>query len=80
MGGLDVWCAAEDNLFPELCNADRAGNLLRSRANSGWNGVKSGGGFYDYREEEPGESEELFRQKLIEQLLAEKEMEALEED
>ncbi len=29
MGGLDVWLAAEDNMFPALCNADKACDAMR---------------------------------------------------
>ena len=28
MGGIDVWLAAEDNMFPALCNSERACDLF----------------------------------------------------
>ena len=46
--GIDVWLAAEDNIFPALCNSERACDAMRSLASEGHLGLKTGKGFFDY--------------------------------
>jgi 3-hydroxybutyryl-CoA dehydrogenase len=70
MGGLDIWCAAEDNLFPELNNADRACDLLRDYAARGKLGVKSGEGFFPYPGGTATAVVAAFRKRLLTQLRA----------
>lgn len=65
MGGIDVWCAAEDNFLPHLSAAKRASGLLRERAEAGELGVKTGKGFYDYPR--PAAAVEDFQARLLAQ-------------
>ena len=48
MGGLDIWCTVEDNLFPELNNSDRACDMMRKNVEKGNLGLKTGKGFFEY--------------------------------
>lgn len=66
MGGIDVWCAAEDNFLPHLSNETAASPLLRERAGAGSLGVKTGGGFYDYPD--PAAAGADFNRRLLGQL------------
>ncbi|MDR1735956.1 MAG: 3-hydroxyacyl-CoA dehydrogenase family protein [Oscillospiraceae bacterium] len=72
MGGLDIWCAAEDNLLKELDNSAAACDYLRESVNSGRLGVKSGEGFFSY----PGDTKtavvNAFNKRLLTQLKASK--------
>ena len=70
MGGLDIWLAAEDNLFGALCNSDRASDAMRRQVEQGRLGIKTGGGFYDYSEEDRQRIQEDFYRRLLIQLKA----------
>lgn len=72
MGGLDVWLAAEDNMFPALCNADKACDAMRKLVTEGKIGIKSGQGFFDYPEEVRAKARDEFYKRLIVQLKASK--------
>lgn len=70
MGGLDIWCAAEDNLFRALDNSDKASDAMRSLVEEGNFGIKSGKGFFDYPEEKRANAQTAFYKRLITQLKA----------
>lgn len=70
MGGLDVWLAGEDNMFPALSNADRACESMRRLVEEGHLGVKTGKGFFEYPEEQREEIQKDFYRRLIVQLKA----------
>lgn len=53
LGGLDVWTAVADGIFPSLDGASAAPAMLRDRAAAGELGAKSGGGFAPRDPEEP---------------------------
>ncbi|MGN1008836.1 MAG: 3-hydroxyacyl-CoA dehydrogenase family protein, partial [Butyricicoccus sp.] len=72
MGGLDIWCATEDNMFPHLCNADRASDAMRNLVEGGNLGIKTGKGFFDYPEEKRSAAQLAFYKRLITQLKASK--------
>ena len=68
MGGLDVWCAAEDNMFPHFNNSDKASDTMRSLVSEGNYGIKTGKGFFEYPEESREEVQQAFYDRLIRQL------------
>jgi 3-hydroxybutyryl-CoA dehydrogenase len=72
MGGLDVWLAAEDNMFPALCNDDHACQAMRDLVEAGNKGIKTGKGFFDYPEDRRGQAQTDFYRRLINQLKASK--------
>lgn len=72
MGGLDIWCTVEDNLFKELCNAKSASGLMREKVNQGKLGIKTGEGFYIYSEEKRTKVKNAFNKRLLTQLITSK--------
>ena len=68
MGGLDVWCACEDNLFSQLDNSTSACEFLREKVEQGKLGLKSGAGFYDYPQRDAVKN--AFNKRLLTQLKA----------
>lgn len=72
MGGLDVWCTTEDNLFPNLSSSDRASDTMRRLVEQGNLGIKSGKGFFEYPESGRAEAQHAFYKRLIHQLKASK--------
>ena len=72
MGGLDVWCAAEDNFFPELSHQEKASDALRGHVAKGELGIKTGKGFFEYPEEKRAQAQEAFQKRLVVQLKASK--------
>ena len=70
MGGLDVWCACEDNLFAQLDNSTRPCAALRDKVAQGKLGLKSGAGFFDYPEGERQAVKRAFEKRLLVQLKA----------
>lgn len=75
MGGLDIWCACEDNLFADLNNSSRACDGLRERVERGELGLKSGSGFFDYSNENHEAVKNAFNRRLLTQLKASREYE-----
>ena len=65
MGGLDIWCATEESLFPNLCNAAQPCELMRSRVEQGKVGIKAGEGFFSYPEEKRQQAQNDFFRRLI---------------
>lgn len=59
LGGLDIFCAVSNYLYPDL-NTDQRSEVLNELVAKGRLGVKSGGGFYDYA---PGQGEETRRHR-----------------
>ncbi len=72
MGGLDVWCACEDNLFSTMNNSDKACDMMRNNVQAGNLGLKTGKGFFEYSDEKKREAQEDFNRRLIVQLKASK--------
>ncbi|MEA4814609.1 MAG: 3-hydroxyacyl-CoA dehydrogenase NAD-binding domain-containing protein [Oscillospiraceae bacterium] len=72
MGGLDVWLAGEDNIFPALDNSSKACGAMRALVTAGNLGIKTGRGFFDYSEEKRGKAQTEFYKRLIIQLKASK--------
>lgn len=72
MGGLDIWCTVEDNLFKELDHSDRACSMMRQKVYEGKLGLKSGEGFYEYPEDKKADIQDSFYRRLIIQLIASK--------
>ena len=70
MGGLDIWLAGEDNIFPALDNSSEACEAMRSLVAEGNLGLKSGKGFFEYPEEIRSEVQTEFYRRLITQLKA----------
>ncbi len=48
--GLDMITSIDDYLFPDLCNADKTQDYIRSRYESGDLGQKTGKGVYDWKD------------------------------
>jgi len=72
MGGLDVWCAVEDNLFKELNNSNKACEMIREKVNEGKHGLKTGEGFFQYPPEVRDKVRNDFNRRLLTQLKASK--------
>lgn len=70
MGGLDIWCAVEDNFFPYLDNSPKANDLMRVLVEKGEYGVKTGKGFFEYPAQTREELVNAFNRRLITQLKA----------
>lgn len=70
MGGLDIWLAGEDNIFPALDNSEEACKAMRNLVADGNLGLKSGKGFFSYSEEEREKAQKEFYRRLITQLKA----------
>jgi 3-hydroxybutyryl-CoA dehydrogenase len=69
-GGLDIWCVVGDNLLRAIDNSQEANKLLREKVREGKLGIKTGEGFYSYRQEEIPAIKKRFMKKLIHQLKA----------
>lgn len=72
MGGLDIWCTVEDNLFKSLNNSDKACDLMRAKVKEGKLGLKTGEGFFKYPDDIKIKVQEDFYKRLITQLKASK--------
>lgn len=69
-GGLDIWCIVGDNLLKVMDNSQAANPLLRQKVNEGKLGMKSGEGFYQYKDKDCQAITRNFMKKLIHQLKA----------
>lgn len=72
LGGLDIWCTVEDNLFKELNNSDRACDLMKQKVKEGNLGLKTEEGFFKYPKDEKEKIKKDFFRRLIIQLKASK--------
>lgn len=72
MGGLDIWCIVQDNLFKELNNSNKACEMIRKKVTAGKLGLKTGEGFFEYPEEIREKVKSDFNKRLINQLKASK--------
>ncbi|WP_308009632.1 3-hydroxyacyl-CoA dehydrogenase NAD-binding domain-containing protein [uncultured Fusobacterium sp.] len=72
LGGLDIWCTVEDNLFGELNNSKKASDLLKQKVNNGKLGLKTEEGFFKYSKEIKEKIKKDFFRRLIIQLKASK--------
>ena len=72
LGGLDIWCTVEDNLFRELNNSKKASDLLKQKVNNGKLGLKTEEGFFKYSKEIKEKIKKDFFRRLIIQLKASK--------
>lgn len=73
MGGLDIWCAAEENFFPDLSASDKPSRTMKELVEAGNFGYKTGKGFYEYPEETREKVLNDFNRRLIKQLKVSKE-------
>lgn len=73
MGGLDIWTAGEDNMFPELNNSDKASDFMRNHVTAGELGFKTGKGFFEYPEDKKEQIQKDFYRRLLIQLKASRE-------
>ncbi len=71
-GGLDIWCVVGDNLLKVMDNSQEANRLLREKVKEGKLGIKTGEGFYAYKQDEIAAIKKRFMKKLIHQLKASK--------
>ncbi|MDT8901474.1 3-hydroxyacyl-CoA dehydrogenase family protein [Anaeroselena agilis] len=69
-GGLDIWCVVGDNLLKVMDNSQEANRLLREKVKEGKLGIKTGEGFYTYKQDEIPAIRKKFMKKLIHQLKA----------
>lgn len=72
LGGLDIWCTVEDNLFKELNNSKKASDLLKQKVNDGNLGLKTDEGFFKYPKDIKEKTKKDFFRRLIIQLKASK--------
>jgi len=72
LGGLDIWCTVEDNLFKELNNSDRVCDLMKQKVKEGCLGLKTEEGFFKYPKDEKEKIRKDFFRRLIIQLKASK--------
>lgn len=72
LGGLDIWCAVEDNLFKELNNSDKACDLMKQKIKEGCLGLKTDEGFFKYPKDKKEKIRKDFFRRLIIQLKASK--------
>lgn len=70
MGGLDIWCAAERNFFPNLCDDKEPSETMQRLVSDGKPGIKTGHGFFSYPSEIREEKLDAFNRRLIRQLKA----------
>ncbi len=69
-GGLDIWCVVGDNLLKVMDNSQEANRLLREKVREGKLGIKTGEGFYTYKQDDIPAVKKQFMKKLIHQLKA----------
>jgi 3-hydroxybutyryl-CoA dehydrogenase len=67
-GGLDIWAVVGDNLLSVMDNSKEANPILREKVTEGKLGLKTGEGFYQYKDEEKEEIKREYTKKLITQL------------
>jgi len=72
LGGLDIWLAAGDNIYPHLENSTKSSDMLRQKVKEGKLGLKNGEGFFDYPQEERERTLLEFNKRLATQLFASK--------
>ena len=72
LGGLDIWCTVEDNLFEELNNSKKASSLLREKVKNGKLGLKTEEGFFKYSKHTKEKIKKDFFRRLMIQLKASK--------
>jgi len=70
LGGLDIWCTVGDNLLKVMDHSQHANVMLKQKVASGKLGIKSGEGFYDYKQDEIATIKKRFAENLIHQLKA----------
>jgi 3-hydroxybutyryl-CoA dehydrogenase len=70
LGGLDIWCTVGDNLLKVMDHSQHANEMLRQKVAQGKLGIKSGEGFFDYRQDEISAVKKRFAERLIHQLKA----------
>lgn len=69
-GGLDIWCIVADNLWKVLSNATSAPEFLKEKVKEGKLGLKTGEGFFSYKNVDSYQIKKHYIKKLIHQLKA----------
>lgn len=67
-GGLDIWCTVADNLWKVLSNATSAPEFLKEKVKQGKLGIKTGEGFFNYKNIDISQIRKQYIKKLIYQL------------
>lgn len=67
-GGADVWCVEAANLLPDMDRSAEPNPLFMRRLKTGELGLKTGKGFYDFRDQDADEIRGKFNEDMIRQL------------
>ena len=72
-GGSDIWCVEAANLLPDMDDSKVPNPLFQERLDTGTLGLKTGQGFFDYRDQDADELRKQFNEDMIRQLKLTKE-------
>ena len=72
-GGSDIWCVEAANLLPDMDDSKVPNPLFQERLDTGTLGLKTGQGFFDYRDQDEDELRKQFNEDMIRQLKLTKE-------
>ena len=72
-GGSDIWCVEAENLLPDMDDSKVPNPLFQERLDTGTLGLKTGQGFFDYRDQDADELRKQFNEDMIRQLKLTKE-------
>ena len=72
-GGSDIWCVEAANLLPDMDDSKVPNPLFQERLDTGTLGLKTGQGFFDYRDQDADELRKQLNEDMIRQLKLTKE-------